>query len=1046
MDDPNKTMPPQRPHDEVSGDAQTMPGKRDRKPDGRFEPGDLIMERYKVLAELGQGGMGVVYKCFDETAGIEIALKALPPELSHNTLEMEDIKENFQLVHNLHHPNIASSNNLEKDNANGNYYLIMECVEGEDLRRWIKSRRRENALNLQTVLPIIRKVASALDYAHEQKIIHRDIKPGNIMIDSAGHVKVLDFGLAAQIHTSMTRVSMAYHGTSGTGPYMAPEQWRGRAQGAAADQYALAVMTYEMLAGHLPFESTDAAVLREAVLNDTPEELPDMPACVRTAITKGMSKDPAERFASCADFVAALEGKKVFGIKRSGKKGLRIAAGILILLVAIGIMSSLFQDDERKQPAEEQAQSKAGDRPRRTTETQSPVPVQVPPPRQEAAGTGSNTDKEFMQQLQAAYNLQTQLSQLKTEIEAANLDRGQTFGKHIDAFSVNFATGAQALKNREVEVANASFQTAKQEAVWLVQNVPLRKRAQELKATAISRKKEADEYDALKWSKVAYQTASKLTAAGEKAYESGDFNVAAKNFETGGQAFRTAATAAMKQVLANHITAAKKARSQKNWDLFWSYIEKIRPLDEKTADSLSDQAKIEIKNQKIASLFSVARNADRKKNWEQVYDSSLEILSLSPDNSEAKKLFDKAKIQIKPFFQFHGVINGKKIKNVSYSHYESEEWWINDWYGSSWCINDSKPIEIKQTKDSWGKVEKKEYRYTLKYKDKNGDEYVGSLFFVSDWSTGLKEFSVPLSKIDRKRFAEDEKKGFGFSDNYRILKSVPINTTQYDIPSGVISIGENAFKDRKLLQRVTIPSSVIVIDKEAFSGCVSLKDIKIPSSVISIGRSAFEDCKSLTKISIPKEITYISKYVFRHCESLEKVIMPPNETVIGTGAFSFCKSLKIEIPATVTSIGNYAFVECHSLKNIEIPSSVHTIGKGAFARCSSLQSVKMEKGIEAIESCAFEKCTALKNVILPSDITIGKNAFEYCLSLDNLTIPPGVKIGQYAFYRCKSLKKVIISKNVQIDRLAFCEAGCEAQVKHLCRDNVYISESFCPDY
>ena len=92
----------------------TMPGKRNRKPDGRFVPGDLILNRYKVISELGQGGMGVAYKCFDETAGIEIALKALPPELSHNSLEMENIKENFQLIHNLHHPNIAANNNLEK--------------------------------------------------------------------------------------------------------------------------------------------------------------------------------------------------------------------------------------------------------------------------------------------------------------------------------------------------------------------------------------------------------------------------------------------------------------------------------------------------------------------------------------------------------------------------------------------------------------------------------------------------------------------------------------------------------------------------------------------------------------------------------------------------------------------------------------------------------------------------------------------------------------------------------------------------------------------
>ena len=185
----------------------------------------------------------------------------------------------------------------------------MECVEGEDLRRWIKRMRREGSLTLETVLPVVRQVASALDYAHEEKIIHRDIKPGNIMIDQAGHVKVLDFGLAAQIHTSMTRVSMATGETSGTAPYMAPEQWRGRAQGAAADQYALAAMTYEMLAGHLPFDTTDMAVLREVVLNEAPEPVSFLPKHAQAALEQALSKDPAKRFRTCSGFIAALEGK-----------------------------------------------------------------------------------------------------------------------------------------------------------------------------------------------------------------------------------------------------------------------------------------------------------------------------------------------------------------------------------------------------------------------------------------------------------------------------------------------------------------------------------------------------------------------------------------------------------------------------------------------------------------------------------------------------------------------------------------------------------------
>ena len=311
LSDIDLTIAPHRTQTHFSqetGDA-TISGRYERKTDGRIKVGDTVLGRYIVLSELGQGGMGVVYRCFDQTAGIEIALKALPPELSHNAMEMNDVRENFRLVSRLVHQNIAICKQLEKDDATGNCYLIMECISGEDLRNWIRRKREEGSLTLKTVLPVIRQVASALDYAHEEKIIHRDIKPGNLMINAEGHVKVLDFGLAAQIHTSMTRVSMQFQDTGGTAPYMSPEQWRGKVQGPEADQYALAVMTYEMLAGHLPFESTDVAVLREAVLNETPAPIESLPKSVQAALERAMSKDPAKRFRSCADFVSALNEK-----------------------------------------------------------------------------------------------------------------------------------------------------------------------------------------------------------------------------------------------------------------------------------------------------------------------------------------------------------------------------------------------------------------------------------------------------------------------------------------------------------------------------------------------------------------------------------------------------------------------------------------------------------------------------------------------------------------------------------------------------------------
>ncbi len=280
--------------------------------DGRIKQGTLILGRYEVLSELGRGGMGVVYRCFDKVSGTEVAVKSLPPEVSHNEDEMEDVKDNYALVSKLIHQNIAAYRTLEEDDE-GDYFVVMEYVRGEVLRRWMKRKRREGGLRCDEVLPVLRQVAEALDFAHKKKVIHRDVKPANVMVESDGTVKVLDFGLAAQIRTSFSHLSMAETGKSGTRQYMSPEQWRGQPQGAAADQYALAAMAYEMLGGYVPFDNDDTSVLREIVLKEQPPRLEDYSDTVNAVLVRGLAKDAKQRFANCVEFVAALEkaGKAV---------------------------------------------------------------------------------------------------------------------------------------------------------------------------------------------------------------------------------------------------------------------------------------------------------------------------------------------------------------------------------------------------------------------------------------------------------------------------------------------------------------------------------------------------------------------------------------------------------------------------------------------------------------------------------------------------------------------------------------------------------------
>ncbi len=311
------------------GDALTL---RQRK---RFKTGDVLCGRYKILGELGQGGMGLVFRCLDEVGGVEVAVKMLPPEVSHDTGEMDEVRENFQLVSKLVHTNIATVRTLERDTQSGEYLLVMDCAPGANLRQYRK--QKGGKLSLTEALPILRQMAMALDYAHGEKVVHRDIKPTNIMVASDGRVRVLDFGLAAQIHTSFSRVSQVRYGTSGTGPYMAPEQWRGQRQDGKTDQYALGVLAYELLTGHCPFESHEASVLREAVLNDSAEKPNGLSDAAWTALQIALAKNREERFESCTEFVAAMSGARNHG---NHEKNERKTVGWVVgfgLIIALGL-------------------------------------------------------------------------------------------------------------------------------------------------------------------------------------------------------------------------------------------------------------------------------------------------------------------------------------------------------------------------------------------------------------------------------------------------------------------------------------------------------------------------------------------------------------------------------------------------------------------------------------------------------------------------------------------------------------------------------------
>ncbi len=260
----------------------------------------MVIGRYEIVQKLGEGGMGVVFLAKDPTLGRSVAIKIISKRA---TGESERIQSRFlqeaKLVALLNHPAIVSIFDLGEHA--GQPYIVMEYVAGLSLYHLIRQRR----LTSREILSCVRSVASALDYAHSQQVIHRDIKPANLLIGNSG-VKVTDFGVAKLLTTSEdTNTSIV-----GTLAYMAPEQFKRTVQ-PRSDQYALAAVTYELLVGRTVFQAESEAEMVFKICNEpvSPANLvcAEINDPVSKVLSRGLSKDPADRFSTCVDFARSLE-------------------------------------------------------------------------------------------------------------------------------------------------------------------------------------------------------------------------------------------------------------------------------------------------------------------------------------------------------------------------------------------------------------------------------------------------------------------------------------------------------------------------------------------------------------------------------------------------------------------------------------------------------------------------------------------------------------------------------------------------------------------
>ena len=267
--------------------------------EGRFAPGTLIADRYRITSPLGRGGMGEVFRADDLTLGQPVALKFLPDSMIDKSM-LERFRNEVRIARRISHPNVCRVYDIGE--ADNHVFLSMEYVDGEDFSSLL---RRIGLLPREKALEIARKVCAGLAAAHDKGVLHRDLKPSNIMLDARGEVLIMDFGLAGLVH-EIEDVR------SGTPAYMAPEQLAGREVTARSDIYALGLVLYELFTGKPAFESKTHDEIMRVRRRRSPHRpstlVRDLDPAVEMVILRCLEEDPDNRPSSALIVSAALPG------------------------------------------------------------------------------------------------------------------------------------------------------------------------------------------------------------------------------------------------------------------------------------------------------------------------------------------------------------------------------------------------------------------------------------------------------------------------------------------------------------------------------------------------------------------------------------------------------------------------------------------------------------------------------------------------------------------------------------------------------------------
>jgi serine/threonine-protein kinase len=268
--------------------------------------GELLVDRYELGDRLGVGGMSTVVGAFDRRLERDVAVKLLAEHLADDHQFVERFRREALAAARLVHPNIVQVFDFGLDEQSHRQYIVMELVSGQSGAEILKD---EGRMDLRDALSMVTQACAGLEYAHRNGVVHRDVKPGNLLRSLDGVVKLADFGIAKAMsdESAITQIGSVL----GTAAYLAPEQAAGESAGPSADIYALGVVTYQLMSGRLPYEAnslTELALMQQREMPPALHEIaPGISPQLSAAVDRALALDPAERFASADEMRAALE-------------------------------------------------------------------------------------------------------------------------------------------------------------------------------------------------------------------------------------------------------------------------------------------------------------------------------------------------------------------------------------------------------------------------------------------------------------------------------------------------------------------------------------------------------------------------------------------------------------------------------------------------------------------------------------------------------------------------------------------------------------------